>query len=539
MNKRILAIFLSLIFVLSAFTLWACEEGEESQGSSDSSVAEETNSEAEQAKKLLSDSIKAIKSELSFNIPFFNIKDNNVDFPINSSDLKGEATLNVNSFSLMDNNLNGQSATINLNGGYDHDNKAFLVNAKIDYAGEMPTGSAIITENGIFITDLSGVNDKAIHLDEDTKGLFDKLNNLNPNQQGESITLGDVSSAMSDIANILLVAIGEQIPDDNFKLETKTVAVDGVSYENASVVSMTISKESAEAIYKDVIINLLEFDFFINTIAKQGYTADEIKNIVNDVNFDEFQSLKIESVIDCNSKPINTKIHLISNNDKSFAINVNSVGENLILKAGKVNENGDYLADNKVIFLNYTFDQTTKSENLSFGWESSGGIKKLFDAVGTFDGDKHEGKLSVEINGMGVSANYVTECNADYAKLTLKEVGILNGGLIIPESEISVWAKMNDKVLSFGMTTKAYFPGFIDIDVTAEGTLKTADLTVTAPEEYIEESEIPEETQQKWEDEIKKQFPKFNEFFNKFINKQPSQTDDPTIENQPQPDMTL
>ncbi len=511
MSKRILAMILSLLLVLSACFLAACggEDGEasisESQADEEGSANESggENSEDDGVIDLEKDSAMVIFKGSLENLTMEFVPDDVAGsiYPGNDTDLTGALKLEVNKLSIQGEDLlGGNPIKATFDASYDKDNAATDIDIGLDVLGEKPTLSAVynVVDTGynVYFTDLLGIDEDVLftHLPQEE---FDEYMNLiNSQSQFSQEELEALEEGLEQVVETIKKALADNVPEEAFAKEIKTVTVDGVEFENACIVSLDLTTEILKALSEDVVGGILSNEAIAAILSQNGVDVDEIKDeFLNDLKDDkDIPALKFINTLDKDGNIISFDVvmSMDAEDQGSIKLDIDTVNGNFKLKAGVFD--GESFA-NDYFYIEYLYNTSVLSESFAIGMFDNEQRNDMLSIQGTNDGNKRVGTLSVNVEETKVSFKYDLESTAETLNLKITDLSIpVEGMSVTLPIEINFYNTVNDKEITSGLTIKANVAGFADIDIVAEYSVRTdADVTIEIPTEYVDFDKITEE----------------------------------------------
>ncbi len=493
MSKRILAILLSLLLVLSVCFTTACKD--KSDSSEDGSASSEaTNSEASdesslaelEAKDLLLNSLENLAEDAIPQFPSVEIPEGEIDFS-DFEDVKAAAKLDINKLNISGTDYtNGSPLNINADAVIDFDSLGIEANADISYMGENPTASAVTDANGIYITDLLSVYENNLFI---PAPIGEALEELKSQYDAEAVI--GAQDAVKAVVGVIGAAIDNNIPDEAYTKETKDVVINGMEFKNSTVVSLTVSAETAEKIATEVINGVFEIEFIVKIAEAQGYTAEEAKNsLLEGIDMGEFQSVEINAIIDEEGNIAGAEFIAVFAEDEVLSIRIASANGNLSLKIGLIDDKGEYLPEHEIIYIDYTYDETTKSERLAIGFSEDGVDADLIKIEGTFDGSKHEGVFYLTADDIAISFKYMVEKSDNTLTVNIKDI---TASYITIPVDLTIIISTDENKVALTVAAKVSMNPFVDIDVALDVKIETTEAEITVPSEFVNAEDLSEE----------------------------------------------
>lgn len=511
MSKRILAILLSLLLALSTCFLAACggEDGEasvsESQADEEGSANEsgDENSEDDGVIDPEKDSAMVIFKGSLENLTMEFVPDDVADsiYPGNDTDLTGALKLEVNKLSIQGEDLlGGNPIKATFDASYDKDNAATSIDIGLDALGEKPTLSAVynVVDTGynVYFTDLLGIDEDVFFVHLPQEELDEYMNLINSQSQFSQEELEALEEGLEQVVETIKKALADNVPEEAFAKEIKTVTVDGVEFEDACIVSLDLTTEILKALSEDVVGGILSNEAIAAILSQNGVDVDEIKDeFLNDLNDDkDIPALKFINTLDKDGNIIcfDVVMSMDAEDQGAIKLDIDTVNGNFKLKAGVID--GESFA-NDYFYIEYLYNTSVLSESFAIGMFDNEQRNDMLSIQGTNDGNKRVGTLSVNVEETKVSFKYDLESTAETLNLKITDLSIpVQGMSVTLPIEINFYNTVNDKEIASGFTIKASVAGFADIDIVAEYSVRTdADVTIEIPTEYVDFDNITEE----------------------------------------------
>ncbi|MBE6692575.1 MAG: hypothetical protein E7586_04530 [Ruminococcaceae bacterium] len=365
--------------------------------------------------------------------------------------------------------------------------------------GENPKFSAIAGDDGFYITDLLGVCNDTLFVEAPIGEYLDEFEkNIGKSYDPEmpKKTIDGVKALLT----VVKEAIIKNIPSENFVKETKTVSVNGVDFENASVFSITITKEMAVNLAKDVINGVFEIEFFTNLMSQADVDLEDAKNeALDSIDFEDFKSVKIEAILDSENKLAGFDIIAEAGND-ILALRLASKDGGFTFKAGLLDDKGEFIADQGVVSIDYTFDEATKAEKMVANVNNADGGTVL-TIEGTVDGNKREGSFTAVVSEADVEENstlsfkYALESSDDTLVLNIKDIAV--PGMTIPV-DLTLSLSGDENNLKASLSVKLSMLPFAEVDAALEIAFELSEVEISVPSEFVNVNDITEADTTQW-----------------------------------------
>ncbi|MBR5285390.1 MAG: hypothetical protein IKU30_00685 [Clostridia bacterium] len=416
MKKRFFVGFLVFLMLLTALNLASCD-GENTETSESSVVSEVTEASSEISSEISSEeSTEGITPQGQFIESLINANTGRKDSLIfklfgseeKTKDVVGEFSMKVDTFKMEGEDILALNGEIALTGKtqFDADNQLTSIDFTVNALKEKLSASILCdsANQDIFFTDFLGALKKPLSYNN---GLL--VSDLKTSTDVDLLKL--FYDAAIDSAN-------KYASDFIFDSEIKNVTVDGNSYTDANVITLSMEKETVNAIVKDITDTLrANEDFIASTgddfkIDKEN-VPESIKIISTAVNK---KSIAIDVIIELpNQKAnINEVAFKISPTDgfvdesrrdyNRIVLHSSFIGDNFKLDLGPADENGEYFKKHGYLFINYTLDG--ENENLAFGTCENGDTEEIIKLAGTYKDGVHDGSVSCNIYDESLSFRY-------------------------------------------------------------------------------------------------------------------------------------
>ena len=393
-----------------------------------------------------------------------------------------------------------------INAGFDFsidaDGKAVEVKGEVELFGEKPTIGAILNTEGAYVTDLLGVTDKAIGIKFE-----DALNSVvgaGGSVLPEGMDIASLTGLGDTVINIVTTAIENNINDEAFTKETKDVTVDGVEFKGASVVTFTLDKAMIQAIVTEIITNITANEDIKALMGEESIDSSEITS-----QLEGFTNIIITSTISAEAETV--AIDIVINGDldgyKGFAMKSAFVGENRKMSVAPIDEKGEFIAEEGILNISYTIDGEGK-ELFTIAFVDSEETIEYVKAEGTKTNNKHEGNLTVNADGQAISVKYVLEGNLKNGKLILSDLAMTQEGVSneIPVT-LTIEYSLNDTKADLKVSVTANIEGMANVDISATLSVETGNVSVTAPADAIDFTEIDETEAMGWLTALSEKYP--------------------------------
>ncbi len=536
MKKRIFALLTALIMLASVFMLASCEDEDKSNSSSAAS-----DSTSDSSGNLSDDTIATPVDpptakelfELSFKntfAPVVNGEEADEDsesaipsFPsMNNVDMESTIAFNVNKLTLQGTDYIGeapmsvvmsgfQDITLNDDGTSD---VKFITKAEANLFGDkIPL--ALAYDNGNYvITDVMGLNDKAIILDSiDTSAMESSFDSI-----------GQYEELFGAMISAFEAAIDANLTDDAFVNENKDVTVDGTEFKSADVITLTITSETAQNIAKSALESLRNNDAVKDLF---GEALDEENNDFSDL--EDLTALKL-SITVASEKIVAADLTIESmvedytaDDDFGFDFGALSaeeetkkIADTFTLSASFVNDVCKiHLApslneDEAVVDITASYTEADGKVSVAVDITENKKTTTILKVEGIYNNNKFDGKFTLDANGILVSIDVSYEWSETSVKLSITNLAMENSGtsISIPaeitfEETVTDGTKFDAKV-TFKLEA---FGNIIDMDLAMYGEVKDVTLESINLDDCINESEIDDNTYAAWGEKLAELYP--------------------------------
>lgn len=519
MTKRILAILLSLLFVLSAFLMSACDKKKSSDDDDESTskTEEQSKIDVENAtpEEIFKQSLSNMVADLvpksisdSFNIPDVDdFKNELSDFSIGA---KVEANkLVIDGVDILD----GKSIKANADVTVDGDNYAMEANLGFDFMGEKPKASAIINRDGLYVTEALGVLDKNLYLElpigEYIDQIKDSMEQASLSEEDAQKIVDAVVAAIEAIEK----AIEKNVTDAAYTTETKTLTIDGVEFKDARVVTLTLTPELMKSLATDVVNEILAIEDLKEFMLSVGpdFDAEQIKgDLADKLEYADLPTIKAITTVSSEGDVVEFDVIVTMEGEGEFKVEIATVGDNFKLKMGML-ENGAFTND--YIALEYTYDKASKAEKLVFGMADLGERVDYLVMEGTFDGKKHEGTLTINMPDGEISIKYTLESTDNSFSLNVKDVSTkVDGATVTFPVDATIYGKATENEVTFGAKLKLDMEDSVEIDASVEFSVKACDVTIKAPASYTNVQDMTQDDLMDMLTKVSQKFPNITSF---------------------------
>ncbi len=478
MKRRIIAFLTAIMMLVSMFLLTGCfgDKDDKDDDKSTASGGSEITDEVKTAKDIL---LNALQN--TFN------KDDKEEIKLpdvltnHTGDMKFDMSLNVNKLSAQGEDITGgKPINLSMTAQADRESKLYSGQMSLDFMGENPVIDMVYDEtDGNYYFNIKDITEKPIQ--------------LNPEMMGEeAVESFDYASVYEAISEAISTAILENMDESAFTSETKDVTIDGTEYKGATVITVAFG-EKAFAEIEESITKILEENEAVKDLIESGrlsldFDLDELKEIkvVATIAAEALVGMDIEitAVADDTEDDDEDQSGVIGMADtfvgttETFAIRCSINGDNYKIKMGILGED-DYDYDQGVVAIEYTYDSETFAEVFSVDLTEGKETTNVFKAEGTYKDNKHEGALTVEIEGQPVNIEYSIELGEDKGKIEIPEINMeMNGMTITIPLNLSIEYLNEETKSSFSGSIDTSFMGMIEVDIEFSFDIELVDVTV-------------------------------------------------------------
>ena len=421
MKKRLFAAFTALIMLLSVFVLASCED-----------EVVETSSEAESqqeltARELFTASLlkAAISGTNTGDLSLF--KD--ILFGDQSKDTEGKIEVNVNKLSAEGVDLAslgkiGMTADVKA----DIETESAMVDYKITFLGET-VDAGIFVENGtkVYLTNILGAIEKPVLMQDGSDVI-----------EGGAIgsTIGEIDPAVIEtLLEDIIKAITENVKDEDFTKSTETVTVDGKTIENATVVTLTIGNDASRSILTKITDSINSNEEIVKLFGEELTLAEDeiplstkiVNTIVNE------KSVALAVTVECPEDKADESA--ASDEDTAedddpeynkFVVKADYLDGNFNLVLGPANDEGNFFDEHGYIKVAYKLEN--EKESFVFALIGEGKEQELIKLDGTNKNGERKGKLTLEVEGEGVTIEYSLSGSENNGNIQLGPVTVTSDG---------------------------------------------------------------------------------------------------------------
>ncbi len=537
--KKFIALFTAMLFVVSAFAFVGCGGGERPTPLDVSTMSNE---------ELLVYSVTGGLTKGSV----LGLSTPSTESPIRDQKLSME--LVINELSMAGTNVFGDdSFGIELDADFDADTNAFDTDMELDLFGESPAISAIYCQEGIYITDLMELTDDVLGISmdeisalmgdygltgdpyadyEDTyvdydydftyedDSLYDEDYTYDEELWDDTVTpdygysspvgalegldyealIATLTELEPAITKAITDAVDKHLTQGVTK-EIKDITVEGVEYKNAYNVKFSIDGKTAFNIILDVATALCKEDALAEYLP-EGFDistlpTDEILPVMEGIN------LSFDNLVSAEGDTVVLDIDVTAAG-KKFAVDFYDVDKKAEMKAGFLKEDGSFDEAMGVLYYTYTLDG--KNEKGVIGFNEDGVETELIKFEGSFDGDAHEGTLSI-ISAVTTSLDYLVKGDTYNGKFEISNIKVSDG----EETEsLDIKFGIEYDIYTESADLDLYLKGDIQgtkIDMSASLEYEYANVTIIIPKDYKSFDEISEMEILSWANKLSEEYP--------------------------------
>ncbi len=453
MNKRLIAVFLSIIMLI-AFTFAGC-----STDSTDAPAQSTAAVAATPRQQFLDGLEKAVTKTLGARV-------------FASQDMKAAVEMKLNQLSVGGNDiLGGSPMNVTMNTAYDADSDLSQIGLDLSVLSQQFSGELVCNDQAVYITDLLGLNDKPIALD--LSQLTDLMAQQNPSefnqQDAQQMTevLNALTEFMGTLEQELETIIGTAIPDSAFVTETKDCTVGGTALKGATVITVTVDANMLADILSQVLALAQENQFFKMFLVPgsedpQAYKEDFLKTVGN------YTLTMVNTMADGATVGLDATV-ADGNGDATFSFNGYMLPDSFLFQA-EMGANGFEFSGKQEANGNVTA-QLTVTEN--------GNTTTPVQVNGKKQGDKVVGVLTVGEGSQTVGIDFGLVATDTTFELELTKISMTTSA---GKNELPLTYKIavqtaGDKE-SVELQWKMSIPGTLDLDLSATAQVEYTDVTV-------------------------------------------------------------
>lgn len=475
MKKRIIALFVAALMLLSVFAMTACEDEDESSAV-DSSVAESSTEEVsneevtpptpkEMLVNALKNSFGESKEEGSEENDSaienaFAIGDSklDIDISLNKMESEGESAipglpLNLKSSLLLD--MDSESAL-----GF-----KMQADGSLTFAGETVPFDILTDGNGIYFDNFFGLTEEKFGMSD----VFEMMTDMGMSSIPDT---SDYEKLPEILGGIIEKVLSSNLKDDAYTAEVKDITLEGKEYKGATVVTFTLTAENAQEIFDAVIDELIANEITnklwgedLSLMKEDDYNiADDFSKLVVNVQIAEESIVGIDFTLDYFDYDYSYDEEILYGDECNHG---DDFDEDIVYDDKELLDGG-YVADNtepeKVAYtmtfvyavtdngfkINFAPSQEADSEKyvITYSLGEAGELKlsadsilgevttTLFAVEGTVTENKFDGKLTITVNGQTIQVVFTLEYSDTNVKLTIS-------GIVIPMDGMSLALPIN------------------------------------------------------------------------------------------------
>ncbi|MBR6548280.1 MAG: hypothetical protein IKT68_01930 [Clostridia bacterium] len=449
MNKRLIAVFLSIIMLI-AFTFAGC-----STDSTDTPAQSTAAVAATPRQQFLDGLEKAMTKTLGARV-------------FASQDMKAAVEMKLNQLSVGGNDiLGGSPMNVTMNTAYDADSDLSQIRLDLSVLSQQFSGELVCNDQAVYITDLLGLNDKPIALDLSL--LTDLMAQQDPSefnqQDAQQMTevLNALTEFMGTLEQELETIIGTAIPDSAFVTETKDCTVGGTALKGATVITVTVDANMLADILSQVLALAQENQFFKMFLVPgsgdpHAYKEEFLKTIGN------YTLTLVNTMADGATVGLDATV-ADGNGDATFSFNGYMLPDSFLFKA-EMGANGFEFSGKQEASGNVTA-QLTVTEN--------GNTTTPVQVNGKKQGDKVVGVLTVSEGSQTVGIDFGLVATDTTFELEITKIAVAGSELPL---NVTVAVRTEGNKESVELQWKMSIPGTLDLDLSATAQVEYTDVTV-------------------------------------------------------------
>ncbi len=518
MTKRISAIVIAIFLVLTSMLMTACQKSESSDDESEEESTEESSKgtggslfaplldkiDKNVTSDLKNEGTKELVNSITGSLGNITGLKNDgglgdaSEMVTSGEDLKLSLNIDVDELSVDGEGLpNEEPVSLDMTLGLDIDNVAAELDFTADLAGDSLTASAIVNLDGVYITDIAGMHDKPIFITYEDIG-FD-ISELETAFE-EFDEVAEYTEAQMDamivIIDALAVAIDNNVTDDDFVSTTENLTINGVTYENASILTLTVDNEMFKAVLLD-FFTALEGNESVEEFLYDYFGTSDIdaEEIANEFYLDGTFEIKSYTI---GEETVAITIEAIDNstNEVVFFINCHFVDENINVKLGQ-NEQA----------FEFVYTLNGEEELIEFNMIDGKVSDNLIRIKGTYKDGTHKGTLFINSEEGSVAIGFELKITETSVKLTVNNIKLDEASY---DMTLSFEAKVTKSKISYTFEIDA------DIDSTVINAsftigIENTDLDITAPASYDKYTDLTEADFENWAANLEKNLPNIYE----------------------------
>ncbi|MBR5285388.1 MAG: hypothetical protein IKU30_00675 [Clostridia bacterium] len=486
MKKRFFAFLTAIFMILSVFVLASCED-----------EVVETSSEAESqqeltARELFTASLlkAAISGANTGDLSLF--KD--ILFGDQSKDTEGKIEVNVNKLSAEGVDLAslgkiGMTADVKA----DIETESAMVDYNIFLLGET-VDAGIFVENGtkVYLTNILGAIEKPVLMQDGSAVI-----------EGGAIgsTIGEIDPAVIEtLLEDIIKAITENVKDEDFTKSTETVTVDGKTIENATVVTLTIGNDASRSILTKITDSINSNEEIVKLFGEELTLAEDeiplstkiVNTIVNE------KSVALAVTVECPEDKADESA--ASDEDTAedddpeynkFVVKADYLDGNFNLVLGPANDEGNFFDEHGYIKVAYKLEN--EKESFVFALIGEGKEQELIKLDGTNKNGERKGKLTLEVEGEGVTIEYSLSGSENNGNIQLGPVTVTSDGETI-ELDFNYTASYTITETTINVSGEINFAmeGGLDLSADYSVSCEFKDVTFEPINDYVDVEDFDE-----------------------------------------------
>ncbi len=521
MTKRILALLLVMLMVITSMFMTACKDsGSDDEDASSEAEGDSGNGKGGLGENLFKPAIDKIDKEVIDKLENEGTKQvlgsitsmlGNVstmgsdggagqaaDFIASGEDLKVSFDIKVNDLDIQGEGLPTDDAvSFGAEIGVDVDNLAVEMDLSASLMGDKITAAGIANLDGVWVTDLLGVNDKAIAFTFDDLGFDESMLDELEAMLTESEEMTEEATAYIDalmaVINAAATAIDTSVTDDDFASSTGSIEINGKKYDKTEILTLTVDDALVQEIAAAFINNIKNSEEF-KPLAEDIFNSSDL----SDIDAEELASeiyLGGVLTVECyevDGETIAVIIKAIDEDGESiFFANVCVADNNVNISVGDEYESFEIV---------YTLDGD--KELLELNTVSQGESTNMLRAKGTYKSNTHKGTLYI---------NAETTVSVDY------EIKLTDSSCKFAISNINIDGTVMDVALTFEMSVTSKKVAYsLAVDVDVEGVaidakmsiaIEMTDLDIQPPKSSISMNDVDESTLEEWGEKLMDKLP--------------------------------
>jgi len=518
MTKRISAVVIAMLLVLTSMLMTACKTSKPSDDESDDESTEESSKNSggslfapfldkidkDVTSDLKNEGSKELVSNITASLGNITALKNDgglgdaSEMVTSGEDLKLSLNIDIDELSVDGEGLPTEDpASLDMTLGIDIDNVAAELDFTAELAGDSLTASAIANLDGVYLTEIAGMHDKPIFVTYEEIGLdiseletaFEEFDEVAEYTEAQM-------DAMIVIIDALVVAIDNNVTDDDFVSTTENLTINGVTYENANVLTLTVDNEMFKAVLLD-FFTALEGNEAVEEYLYENFGFEDIdaEEIANEFYLDGTFEIKSYTI---GEETVAITIDAIDNstNEVVLFINCHFVDENINIKCGKGEKAFEFV---------YTLDG--EEEFIEFNMLDGEVSDNFIRIKGTYKDGTHKGTLFINSEEDSIAIGFELKITETSVKFTINNIKLDEASY---DMTLSFEAKVTKNKISYTFEIDADIDNIV-INASFTIGIENTDLDIIAPESYDKYTDLTEADFENWAANLEKNLPNIYE----------------------------